>query len=623
MKNTLCGLAIFVLINGIVSPNPKDDVITTGRRKNRLLQITKQLDDLVSLVEEMKKDKDKCCSTISDMNGDVRQLNNKINDLDSACIKADVDIAGEEGKHCDSKIQIDAPSDFHDCLDKVDHNRMSDIDANIWCLRVVLWRYVKPSNPDSDDLDILQEGDEEVPSRSKRNARFIRRRLAPRNITQPRTGFRIRKEYRALTLDERQRYHNALTTLYQDGTLECFALIHQMGIQRKGAHGGPAFLPWHRAFLSMYEEALRQVDPTVSLPYWDSSIDNNIEAGPGLSVIWDDEHFGQGTGIVDSGPFANWLTPTNPLRRDIARGVGSLIRQSKIDNVMQYGRLEEFDTRWELAHNNVHRWVGGTMSRSLSASDPIFYMHHAFIDYQWEQFRKRQLTDCAYLNIDPQYDYPHTTDEHHLPDTRMDGMRFLVNKDGIANFWTENWYQYEDRPSCSNNCSNSPDMFCDQARQLCVGHIRFDLRASSNKEMAIEEPRAEAMMIERPPPETEYVEEQQFDKEVCRIDPYTDGCPLGPQPRTNAARVQSMIIGEQAMPPGLSNMNQALRSEMTEAEDFPPESEPVFFQSAPDEPNDQRTMENGALNILTAAVEAKTTEAKSYAKDLEIVQPKM
>ena len=40
-----------------------------------------------------------------------------------------------------------------------------------------------------------------------------------------------------------------------------------------------------------FEEALRREDSSVSIPYWDSSFDNNMES-PLLSVMWDDEHMG-------------------------------------------------------------------------------------------------------------------------------------------------------------------------------------------------------------------------------------------------------------------------------------------------------------------------------------------
>ena len=52
---------------------------------------------------------------------------------------------------------------------------------------------------------------------------------------------------------------------------DTFTLWHRdaFNCDINAAHMAPAFLPWHRAFLLLYEQQLREVDPTVSVPYWD------------------------------------------------------------------------------------------------------------------------------------------------------------------------------------------------------------------------------------------------------------------------------------------------------------------------------------------------------------------
>lgn len=78
-----------------------------------------------------------------------------------------------------------------------------------------------------------------------------------------------RKEYRMLTEEERRRFHAAMNELRQQGIYRFFAAQHRR-VASGGAHSGPAFLPWHREFVKRFEIALRLIDPTVAVPYWDS-----------------------------------------------------------------------------------------------------------------------------------------------------------------------------------------------------------------------------------------------------------------------------------------------------------------------------------------------------------------
>lgn len=88
-------------------------------------------------------------------------------------------------------------------------------------------------------------------------------------------------------------------------TYDQFVLWHRdaFACDLMAAHMGPAFFPWHRMFLRLFEQQLQRVDPGVTLPYWDWTIDNTSD-----SWLWQDDFMG-GTGdpeqdyAVTDGPF--------------------------------------------------------------------------------------------------------------------------------------------------------------------------------------------------------------------------------------------------------------------------------------------------------------------------------
>lgn len=72
------------------------------------------------------------------------------------------------------------------------------------------------------------------------------------------------------------------------------------------AHMGPAFFPWHRAYLRLFEQQLQAVDPDVSLPYWDWTADQEID-----SYLWRDDLMGG-----DGDPDQLYAVTDRPFRQD-------------------------------------------------------------------------------------------------------------------------------------------------------------------------------------------------------------------------------------------------------------------------------------------------------------------
>lgn len=174
---------------------------------------------------------------------------------------------------------------------------------------------------------------------------------------------------------------------------------------------------------------------------------------PSQSIIWTDPFLGNGNGIVTSGHFANWQTDSGPLTRNVGsvgelynnRGVSRILSRRRTVDITLPLATREFNL--ELQHNGVHQWVGGQMGDlNTSPHDPVFWLHHAFVDYIWERFRKRQRRN----GINPSDDYPTSFgDARHSPNYLM-GFAHLRNIDGYSNVFSQ-LVTYKAVPTCSRD----------------------------------------------------------------------------------------------------------------------------------------------------------------------------
>ncbi|GAA1179141.1 tyrosinase [Kitasatospora gansuensis] len=227
----------------------------------------------------------------------------------------------------------------------------------------------------------------------------------------------VRKNQATLTAQEKRAFVNAVLALKRNGGYDAFVSTHNSFIvgdtdngERVG-HRSPSFLPWHRRFLLQFEQALQAIDPTVTLPYWDWTADRTTGA-----TIWGADFMGgngrSSDGQVTTGPFAyssgNWTLTVRPdsrnyLRRSLGTGVAQLPSRTETDGVLA---IAEYDAApWNSTsagfrnnlegwrgvnlHNRVHVWVGGMMSTGMSPNDPVFWLHHCFIDKLWAEWQKR------------------------------------------------------------------------------------------------------------------------------------------------------------------------------------------------------------------------------------------
>jgi tyrosinase len=89
-------------------------------------------------------------------------------------------------------------------------------------------------------------------------------------------GVKVRKNVKFMEPEELQRFRNALATMMSLDAFEqdersfgYWARIHANQCQ----HSWEQFLTWHRAYLYFFEQRLQDVDPAVTLPYWDWAAD--------------------------------------------------------------------------------------------------------------------------------------------------------------------------------------------------------------------------------------------------------------------------------------------------------------------------------------------------------------
>ncbi|AWN25813.1 MULTISPECIES: tyrosinase family protein [Streptomyces] len=225
-----------------------------------------------------------------------------------------------------------------------------------------------------------------------------------------------RKNQADLTATEKRNFIDAVLELKRSGRYDEFISTHNAFIigdtdngERTG-HRSPSFLPWHRRFLLQFEQALQSITPSVMLPYWDWTVDRTSR-----SSLWAEDFLGgdgrSGDGRVTSGAFAfgNGKWPMNIrvdgrtfLRRSLGTGVRELPTRAEVDRVLA---MPVYDTApWNSSsdgfrnniegwrgpnlHNRVHVWVGGQMTTGSSPNDPVFWLHHCFIDKLWADWQR-------------------------------------------------------------------------------------------------------------------------------------------------------------------------------------------------------------------------------------------
>jgi hypothetical protein len=158
-------------------------------------------------------------------------------------------------------------------------------------------------------------------------------------------------------------------------------------------------MPWHRAFLWKFERELQVYNGNVTLPYWNWAYDSQ---DPLKSEIFQLQFLGLRS--PREGDCA-WLVkhPTvHCLKRAYNEtNFGSFYSWPALLNLLEWNaRFSTFSSALEgVPHGNVHVLIGGNggdMSTMHSPNDPIFWLHHAFIDKLWADRQTKRDFRCSF-----------------------------------------------------------------------------------------------------------------------------------------------------------------------------------------------------------------------------------
>jgi tyrosinase len=155
----------------------------------------------------------------------------------------------------------------------------------------------------------------------------------------------------------------------------------------KCPHGTWFFLPWHRQYLSNFEQICQELTghKEFGLPYWNWSTDPSVP-----SPFW------------ESGSILNHSPRTATSASSISTAITGHTQMETLlsePNFLLFGSgkpggLPSGKGPFEGGpHDSTHVFVGGTMQTGASPLDPLFWTHHCMIDYCWYDWNANRNHD--------------------------------------------------------------------------------------------------------------------------------------------------------------------------------------------------------------------------------------
>ena len=204
----------------------------------------------------------------------------------------------------------------------------------------------------------------------------------------------VREDIREMSDDKRERYAQAIETMFQNGDYARNAKYHDTYCK----HGEETFPGWHRAYLHAFEQDFQKADRdngkdgNIGLPYWDWSRDVNGERFPQwINKRWPEPNM-KGISSSDRKGLRYAINSDGAIKKGIARQRS--VKQA-YDSLYVNEHWKVASKRWgrgtniEGSHDGIHIIVGAPMpSVRLAAFHPIFFLHHCNVDRIYESYLK-------------------------------------------------------------------------------------------------------------------------------------------------------------------------------------------------------------------------------------------
>lgn len=225
----------------------------------------------------------------------------------------------------------------------------------------------------------------------------------------------VRREIRQLNEDDRREYFKAMKVLAQTDmvkgkhiygehflNLQYMTKKHLYGDVCTPYHGGLSFFTSHAAFTLQLDGSLQLINPKVTQPYWDSTIDDLMYGHHWEnSILWDNDWFGslnsKNRDHILEGRFENTTYPPKDYNFSEHNAFGIMTKRTNLDPSMFVTRAHQFcGLRTDLTlpgcstllecletsnlaglhhcaedelHGNIHNVIGGFFGCPVSLGD--------------------------------------------------------------------------------------------------------------------------------------------------------------------------------------------------------------------------------------------------------------